>query len=115
MNGAQAVRTQFPYQAAIIIDGASFCGGSLVSTSAVLTAAHCAQGASFEVHLGALDLSLSDENGRITVTATTKVVHPNFNPSNLNNDIAILKFTEAITPSSKEICSTLFSKQKSQF
>jgi len=104
VNGALAVRAQFPYQAAIIIDGASFCGGSLISTSAVLTAAHCAQGqgTSFEVHLGALDLSLSTESGRISVTTKEKVFHPGFNPNNLNNDIAILKF-DPITPSSKNI------------
>jgi secreted trypsin-like serine protease len=100
VNGALAVRSQFPYQAAIIIDGASFCGGSLISTSAVLTAAHCAQGASFEVHLGALDLSLSTESGRISVTTTEKARHPDYNANNLNNDIAILKFDQPITPSS---------------
>lgn len=100
MNGALAVRAQFPYQAAVLIDGASLCGGSLISTTAVLTAAHCVQGASFEVYLGALDLSLSDEDGRISVKTTNKVRHPEFNPNNLNNDIAILKLKEPITPSS---------------
>lgn len=44
VNGYPATRGQFPHQAAVTIDGASFCGGSLISATYVLTAAHCAQG-----------------------------------------------------------------------
>jgi len=41
-NGSTATRAQFPWQVALIVDGAGFCGGSLISTRWVLTAAHCA-------------------------------------------------------------------------
>jgi secreted trypsin-like serine protease len=41
-NGNTAARGQFPWQAALVIDGAYFCGGSLISSLWVLTAAHCA-------------------------------------------------------------------------
>jgi len=41
-NGSTATRAQFPWQVALIVDGARFCGGSLISTRWVLTAAHCA-------------------------------------------------------------------------
>ena len=40
-NGQDAYRGQFPWQAALSIDGRSFCGGSLISNQWVLTAAHC--------------------------------------------------------------------------
>ena len=43
VNGNRATRGQFPHQAALYLDGTSFCGGSLISTTYVLTAAHCAQ------------------------------------------------------------------------
>jgi len=41
-NGLTATRAQFPWQIALTIDGAGFCGGSLISPLWVLTAAHCA-------------------------------------------------------------------------
>jgi hypothetical protein len=40
-NGIPAIRGQFPWQAGILIDSSSFCGGSLISDRWILTAAHC--------------------------------------------------------------------------
>jgi len=40
-GGQDAVRAQFPWQAGLIINGVSFCGGSLISNQWILTAAHC--------------------------------------------------------------------------
>lgn len=41
-GGSTASRGQFPWQVALIIDDAYFCGGSLIDELWVLTAAHCA-------------------------------------------------------------------------
>jgi secreted trypsin-like serine protease len=40
-NGIIAAPCQFPWQVAVIIDNTYFCGGSLISSQWVLTAAHC--------------------------------------------------------------------------
>ena len=41
-GGSPAERGQFPWQVALIIDNTWFCGASLISSTWVLTAAHCA-------------------------------------------------------------------------
>jgi secreted trypsin-like serine protease len=43
VNGINAYRGQFPWQAAIAVDDSSFCSGSVISNYWVLTAAHCRQ------------------------------------------------------------------------
>jgi len=43
-NGIIAAPCQFPWQVALIIDNAYFCGGSLIGKKWVLTAAHCVEG-----------------------------------------------------------------------
>lgn len=41
VGGEVAPRNGFPYQVALIINNAGFCGGSIISDQWVLTAAHC--------------------------------------------------------------------------
>nr|CAD7462023.1 unnamed protein product [Timema tahoe] len=96
-NGEQASRGQFPYQAALYLDGRSFCGGSLISTTWVLTAAHCTLGIdTVTVHLGAQNLN-AVEAGKVTVATRNLVSHANYNPSNLNNDISLIRLPSAVT------------------
>lgn len=41
VGGEVAQRNGHPYQVALIINNAGFCGGSIISADWVLTAAHC--------------------------------------------------------------------------
>ncbi|KAK7865650.1 hypothetical protein R5R35_006907 [Gryllus longicercus] len=91
INGVQASRGQFPYQAALYLNGNGFCGGSLISTRWVLTAAHCAFGITFfTVFLGAHDISSASEEGRVVVTTRSKIVHPGYLVLLPPNDIALI-------------------------
>ena len=48
------------------------------------------RGSSFEVILGAHNI-LQNEPTQVRITTTQKVVHPNWQPTTLANDIALLK------------------------
>ena len=55
VGGQPASKNQYPWQVALVSKGSSrlFCGGSLISSTSVLTAAHCRQAvASFDVVVG---------------------------------------------------------------
>ncbi|KAF2899148.1 hypothetical protein ILUMI_07027 [Ignelater luminosus] len=100
ISGSVAGVGQFKHQVANrfqVSGGTSFCGGSLICDSWVLTAAHCAQGASrFTLYFGSVNQSQVTEPGRVTVTSTQKYVHAGYNTGNLNHDIALVRLPQRV-------------------
>lgn len=97
-NGHSANTNQFPYQVSIRTiatgGGAGICGGSIISATWVLTAAHCTiNGAQFVMRFGTLNLQF----GGVSHTSFRQINHPNYNPVNLNNDIAVVSIPSALT------------------
>ncbi|XP_070503447.1 serine protease 3-like [Chironomus tepperi] len=92
VGGTRSGPNQFPYTVSIRAyngSSTSFCGGSMISSTYILTAAHCTRGFhDFEIGLGSIVL-----NTPVTkiFTYSGAIEHPEFNPSNLNNDIALIK------------------------
>lgn len=102
VGGAIVVPHTHPYQAALLHQFASWigiCGGTLLSTRAVLTAAHCAVNTlSTQVILGAHQITTVEANQqRFTVLSSEYRLHAEFNGNNFNNDIAILILPSAAT------------------
>lgn len=92
VGGSEARPHQFPWQVGIFMDGAYFCGGSIISDEYILTAAHCADGfSSFEVIIGAHEVNNPFEQGHVETTTRTAFIHPRWDSWNLANDMAILK------------------------
>ena len=101
IGGETAAEGQFPWAAAIIIDSAWFCSGSLISASHLLTAAHCVDGATYyDITLGTVDIRNPSDN-MVEVTSYTGMVHPAWNPNTLTNDIALIQLPSPLQVSSK--------------
>ncbi|XP_013192282.2 transmembrane protease serine 2 [Amyelois transitella] len=96
VGGAIAPTNSYPFLAGLIIsfvniDGQSACGSSLVSSSRLVTAAHCwfdgtNQASSYTVVLGSSFLFY----GGTRIVTSTVVMHPQWTPSTLHNDIAVI-------------------------
>ncbi len=103
-NAVEANSTEYPWMAALLRTGqadpflAQFCGGSLIDSNTVLTAAHCVDGGTnpedVQVALGFTSLSAIGSEDRVNVSAI--VIHPSYSPSSLRNDVAILRLSRSV-------------------
>merc|ERR1739838_161768 len=97
VGGHEAAENEWPWQVALFIDDAWFCGGSIISDEYVMTAAHCADGASyFNILAGAHDVRADSEPHRVEITSYEGFTHPNWDPNTLENDIALVRLPEKI-------------------
>merc|ERR1712218_453937 len=89
---------EYPWQVGLVSrNGRSpWCGGTLISSTHVLTAAHCTQSdaSSIRVILGEHNIADSDFN-RVDVAEI--INHPNYNPQTTDNDYAILRLANPVT------------------
>uniref|UniRef100_A0A2H1VW13 SFRICE_013424 n=1 Tax=Spodoptera frugiperda TaxID=7108 RepID=A0A2H1VW13_SPOFR len=104
IGGVPAALGQYPFQAGILGDvtvagnpATSVCGGSLISPSRVLTAAHCwfdgqVQAWRLTVVLGSVLLF----TGGTRIQTSAVASHPNFNPSLARNDVAVVYFSSSV-------------------
>ncbi|XP_066144717.1 transmembrane protease serine 9-like [Euwallacea fornicatus] len=91
VGGEVAQRNSFPYQVALIINNSGFCGGSIISNSWVLTAAHCISStSSVQVIAGAHNPSTTvNETNQVRINAKFNIIHDDYDSRALLNDIAL--------------------------
>ncbi|KAJ3656394.1 hypothetical protein Zmor_015476 [Zophobas morio] len=100
IGGEIANAGQFPFIAAIYKntnDGTYFCGGSLISDQWILTAGQCVEnGILFSIRLGITNLNSNDESS-LRLATDYYVLHPDYNPDTLENDVGLIKLRMPIT------------------
>ncbi|CAL7934740.1 unnamed protein product [Xylocopa violacea] len=109
VGGEEALPGRWPWMAAIFLYGSKrtefWCGGSLIGSRYILTAAHCTRdhrqrpfaARQFTVRLGDIDLERNDEpSAPETYTVKQIHAHPKFSRVGFYNDIAVLELAKPV-------------------
>ncbi|XP_066925213.1 chymotrypsin B-like [Clytia hemisphaerica] len=93
ISGELAKKDAWPWQISLYYNGQFMCGGSILSPRWVLTAAHCVDGfdyRAYQIVLGDYDRRSTDGDEQV-YRAVQAFHHPQWDPSRLNNDIALIE------------------------
>jgi len=97
VGGVETEVNEYPWQVGLAYEYSDtpFCGGSILSSTTIVTAAHCISSETFEVIVGDHDLNIDDGEERFEVCNT--IEHPNYDSENSDYDIAILILCKPLT------------------
>jgi len=117
VGGVQAVRHEFPWQVSLMYNGQHMCGGTLIDSQWVITAAHCFENTYKDMWRVALGVH---DNHHILRSNYLKVVHiyvhSHFNDNGKNgDDIALIQLEKHVDTSSTEIRAACLPEQNENF
>ncbi|XP_061654624.1 serine protease 56 isoform X1 [Phyllopteryx taeniolatus] len=104
VGGSPAPPGSWPWLVNLQLDGGLMCGGVLVESSWVVTAAHCFAGSRSESYwtavVGEFDITKTDPDEQL-LKVNRIIPHPKFNSKTFNNDIALVELTSPVVLSDR--------------
>ncbi|KAK2877018.1 hypothetical protein Q8A67_021114 [Cirrhinus molitorella] len=101
VGGADAPAGNWPWQVSVHHNSRHICGGTLIHSQWVMTAAHCIISTnvnSWTLYLGRQTQILSAANpNEVRVGIQSITVHPKYNNTLFNNDISLMKLSQPVT------------------
>ncbi|XP_053348809.1 plasma kallikrein-like [Clarias gariepinus] len=94
-GGSDATTGEWPWQVTLQRGTQHLCGGSIISSRWILTAAHCLSLPYTQVSVRAGITKLSETGTKYELENI--IVHPNYNKTSVENDIALIKIKKPIT------------------
>ncbi|XP_060801261.1 chymotrypsinogen B [Amyelois transitella] len=97
IGGRPTIPGKWPWQVAVLNRyKEAFCGGTLISLRWVVTAAHCVRKRLY-IRLGEYDLTTRGR-GEVELRVTEAVIHPQYDPDTVVNDVAMLRLPVPARP-----------------
>nr|CAH0101344.1 unnamed protein product [Daphnia galeata] len=101
VGGTLAAAGEFPFTALLRRSGSFFCGGTLISPSVIMTAAHCLisvpASSTSTLQVTVNTLSASGGTGSEVRSVNKFLLHPNYNSATKQHDIALMALSSPIT------------------
>ncbi|KAH8405139.1 hypothetical protein KR222_004567, partial [Zaprionus bogoriensis] len=100
VNGESIDIVQTPWQISLLLDSQHNCGGSILSSRIILTAAHCLKGyllASLTVRAGS---RYWNHDGQFLLVENF-TIHENYNSTTIDNDIGLIRLAQPLVFSTR--------------